>query len=129
MNVKTTDYDVSLADNKEYVVVRTFVPISLELRRVYLQAMVTLANKHKLNCFLIDISKAPSTSSILDDYQSVYEIARQVGLKTGARIAALVAPTDSSRQFVETAANNAGYLVKLFTDESVATDWLCAPST
>ena len=127
MNLRTTDYEVSLADNKEYVVVRTFVPISLELRRDYLQAMVTLANKHKLNCFLIDIRKAPSTSSILDDYQSVYEIARQVGLKTGVRIAALVTPTDSSRQFVETAANNAGFLVKIFTDESKATDWLCTP--
>ena len=118
------NYDVSLSDDKSYINVRIFVPSTLELRREYLQKMAELANKNGVNRFLVDVSKSPSSTNIIEDYQTAYELAHAAGLKYGVRIAALVSSGDSSRQFVETAAVNAGYSVAQFTNKSDAIEWL-----
>ena len=118
------NYTVTLSDDETYINVRIFVPSTLELRREYLQTMADLANKNGLNRFLVDVRKSPSATNIIEDYQTAYELAHAAGLKCGTRIAALVSSGDASRQFVETAAVNAGYSVAQFKSESEAVEWL-----
>ena len=118
------DYEVSLSEDKTYINVRIFVPSTLELRCEYLKKMADLANTNSVNRFLVDVRNAPSTTNIIEDYQTAYEVANTAGLKYGARIAALVSTDDASRQFVETAATNAGYSVAQFSDENEALEWL-----
>ena len=118
------DYEISLSEDKTYINVRIFVPSTLELRREYLQKMTKLAIQAGTNCFLVDVRQSPSSTNIIEDYQTAYELAHAAGLKYGTRIAALVSAGDASRQFVETAATNAGYSVAQFSNESKAVEWL-----
>lgn len=118
------NFTVTLSDDKTYIIVRTFTATTHELRREYIKQGVALANKSGVNRFLVDVRQSPSSTNIIEDYQTAYELAPAAGLNYGARIAALISSGDASRQFMETVAVNAGYSVAQFTSESEAIKWL-----
>lgn len=118
------DYKVGLSAGGDYIIVKTFVAITNDLRRDYLQAMSALAKKAGLNKYLVDVRGCPYAASILDDYQTAYKIAQDSGVAAGSRIAGLTDPQSKNHAFIDNAANNAGYQVKFFSDEDEAVRWL-----
>lgn len=122
------EFEIDLAADGSHICVTINSVLTQELRRRYIEAALALARETGLNRFLIDARTAPSSTSVVDDYQAAYEITRQSGVRPGTRIAGLLAEGDSSRAFLETVANNAGFQVRMFTDKADALDWLSSSS-
>lgn len=87
-------------------------------------AAAQLANERNIKNFMFDVRSAPNVQSVIDDYTFAYEEMAALGFPSGSRSALLISSDDKSHDFIETAFRNAGYLVRIFTDESLAISWL-----
>ena len=88
--------------------------------------IVNASLKHDLIKVLVDCTNMDARVTTVDIYElpRLYE---KLGMKRAARIAVLFPDHPKKKvhyQFYETAAFNAGYKVKLFTDPSDAYRWL-----
>ena len=76
--------------------------------------------------FLVDVTEAKNTDSILENYEFAYtdmtEIIKKI--EKDERAAILVSPGDHSHDFIETVLMNAGLKVKMFTDPDLAKSFL-----
>ena len=84
-----------------------------------------LGARHGLRRYLVDVTDARNTDSLVDQYAFAYDDMRgAAGIDPGARVATLVSPGDRSHDFVETVAQNAGLHMRLFTSGEAAPGWL-----
>jgi hypothetical protein len=84
---------------------------------------VKTASASKLRNYLIDVRGITIGLNIVDQYRMAYDEGRKLGFTNDSRVAVLVDVGDRSRDFVEIAVQNAGYLCKVFHDESEVVDW------
>lgn len=117
-------YQVSISKEGDYIKVEVLQPMTSELGRQSGIDAARLGNERIIKNFLFDVRKAPNVQSIVHDYYFVYEEMDALGFKSGSRSALLVSPNDKSHDFIETAFRNAGFNVRIFTDESSAISWL-----
>ena len=84
-----------------------------------------LGKKLCIQRFLIDVTEAINTDSILDSYEFAYtDMITTEGINKNARAAILVSPNDYSHDFIETVLINAGVKVKIFRDPDSARSFL-----
>ena len=83
-----------------------------------------LGKKLGINKYLMDLTEARNTESIIDNYKFAYEDMTAPDIDPSARVAVLVSPDDNSHNFVMTAMMNAGLNVALFNDMESAKKFL-----
>ena len=74
--------------------------------------------------FLFDVRSANNVSSIIENYLFAYEGSASLDMPRDVRSAILISEEDHSHDFIEVTFRNAGYNVRIFTDESSAVKWL-----
>jgi hypothetical protein len=107
-------------------------PVSQASALEFITAAARKAQAHGLDCFLFDLRSAPSTKEPSHDYNIAYNHLCKLGFSPTSRVAMLVDPEDTSHQFFEVTAQNAGHPWRLFHREKDAAKWLTqqnAPAT
>ena len=118
------DYQVSVADGGRYILIRVFVPMTSAIGvRCGVDAS-RLGVEKKMNSYLFDLRDSPNAQSVVDNYEFAHGEIADFGFPKSSRSAFLVRSDDRSHDFINTAFFNAGYITKLFTDETSAVSWL-----
>lgn len=117
-------YEVSISEANSCIVVRVTAEISEETAKRFSQEAVKASQKYGIQRFLIDVRGAASRMSTTQNYQFTYQHLSQIAFPRSSKIAILVGSSDTSHDFIETAAVNAGYTCRLFQEENAAVDWL-----
>jgi len=86
--------------------------------------MTSLAEMTTIARFLIDVRQAPYRGTVTSQYNLAYEKMDEIGYRRQWRTAILTATRDESHDFLQMAAENAGYTVRLFENETAALSWL-----
>jgi hypothetical protein len=119
-----TEYEVSQSPDSKYIVVNIKTDMTTELGRRCGADAARLGQQNGIKCYLFDLRGAPNIESTLDNYTFAYAEMNDFRFPKDARSALLTDPDDRSHDFMETVFNNAGYAVRLFTDEAAAIAWL-----
>lgn len=117
-------YEITIPESGKYVRVRVTAAITIELARQFSKDAASHGVKHNLKAFLFDVREARNVASTLLNYQYAHKEMADMKLDKTARSAILVSSKDKSHDFIETLSRNAGYNVRLFTDEAAAIAWL-----
>jgi hypothetical protein len=118
------DYEISVSNDKSFVMVRVHKPITRHLVLEFNRKMVMQAKKHGINRFLFDVRQSVNVETTLGNYMIAYEDAEKVEFVRSSRFAVVHDPSDRSHDFIMTVAKNAGYNLALFTEEQGAIEWL-----
>lgn len=118
------DYTVSVSKDGKYILVDVKQPMTSELGRRCGMAAAELGRAHDIRFYLFDLRGAPNIQSVLPNYEFAYNELQSFGFPKDTRSALLTDPHDRSHDFMETLFMNAGYNVRLFTDETAALTWL-----
>lgn len=120
-------YEILGGSQDRFVTIRVTGAMS---RAIGLQSSVEaskLAARLGTHNFLYDVRNAPNTETTVANYRFAYDDLPSLHIDRHSRAALLTSPGDHSHDFIETVLQNAGYRVKLFTDESLAIAWLSNP--
>lgn len=117
-------FEVFMSDNQKYIVCRVTGQIGADTAREFGQAMDDLSRDRHVDRFLTDVRSALNVAGVLDNYLFAYRDMAELHFQRNVRSAILTTPGDSSHDFVETVARNAGYAVRIFDDEQAAVAWL-----
>ena len=84
-----------------------------------------LGQKLGITSYLVDVTEARNTDSVMDSYNFAYsDMPNAEDIDKTARVALLVNPDDTSHDFIETVARNAGLSVTKFTDRELAISFI-----
>lgn len=117
-------YEITLAANGKYLCVRVTGIINREIALQYGREARRLALQHSIEGYLIDVREAVNTGTLGANFQYAYKDLEDMGYSRHWRRAILVKEGDNSHDFIETVCRNAGYIVRLFTREDEAINWL-----
>ena len=123
------DYEVSVSKQQNYILIKLNTPMTIDLGRRCGRDAVELGRRHDIKRYLFDVRGAPNIEPILSNYEFAYRDLEQFEFPKGSQSALLTDPDDRSHDFMETLFLNAGYYVRLFTDEQAAIAWLEANQT
>jgi recombination DNA repair RAD52 pathway protein len=117
-------YQVEIAKNGRYLICRVSRPVTTDLARQFSMAMDQVSRAHNIKRFLVDVRGAPNVATVFQNYEYANKDMGSLDLQRDVRSAILVDCDDHSHDFVETVTQNAGYVVRVFDDESAAIAWL-----
>ena len=123
---KKADYLISIADNRNYIIIKYLVPMTTELALKSGPELQRIANENHIKRYLFDMRESPNIQSVTDNYFYANQDIQTFDFPRDSRSAFLVEPSDRSHDFITTAFKNAGYLVDKFTTEDEAVKWLNA---
>ncbi len=118
------DYEISISENLDYIVIRVHKPMTTELSLRCGPEIVRLAEENNINRFMFDVRESVNIQSVTKNYYFAYKDIAEFEFPRASRSAFLVDKNDRSHDFITTAFLNAGYIVKIFNDESSAIKWL-----
>jgi hypothetical protein len=116
-------YQIKISGDGKYIRVQATGNITVDVARQWSHEVKRMSDESGIRHFLFDLRNAENTSSLVDIYNFAYRDADRIGLVRDVFSAILVDPKDKSHNFVELTMRNAGYNVKLFTDEESALKW------
>jgi hypothetical protein len=117
-------YSITVSASGKYFRIRVDGETSVELARKWSAELQELGGVYHIKRFLFDARLAKNMSSVVENYQFAYKDSVELSLDRSARSAILASQDDDSHNFLELAMSNAGFDVRVFTDESLATGWL-----
>lgn len=80
-----------------------------------------LARKRGISRFLLDMTEATNTDSVVDSYEFAYsDLFNAEGIDKKVVVVILVSQDDHSHDFIETVLRNAGFNVRIFRDPDQA---------
>lgn len=123
-NKEKVDYTIELAKNGKFFRVNVKSQVTTDLARRWYEDLLEKNRSLEITRFLYDVRTVNNVSSVIENYLFAYEDTTLLDMPRDIRSAMLVGEGDHSHDFVETAFQNAGYNVKIFTDESSAVKWL-----
>lgn len=118
------EYEVSIAQNKAYILIKLFVAMTSEIGRQCGDEATRLGKEQNINTFLFDLRQSPNVQDVLKNYTFAYKDMEAFGFPRASKSALLVAEGDKSHEFIETVFRNAGYDVRNFSSEASAISWL-----
>jgi hypothetical protein len=118
------DYKISISENRNYIILQYFVPMTTKVALESGPEMMRLAIENKILNFLFDMRKSQNVQSSGENYYFANRDNQSFGFPRNTRSAFLVRPDDDSHDFITTAFLNAGYMVAQFTTEEEAIKWL-----
>ena len=116
--------EIYIAEDGKYIVCRVKQNIEVQLAKEFSKQVDKLSREHGIKKFLFDVRGAPNVESASKNYSFAYDDMADMGLQKDALSAVLADPEDRSHDFIETVARNAGYNVRLFSNEQEAIAWL-----
>lgn len=117
--------NISVSENGQYIILKVRGDLDRASSIKQIIEAHELGTKLGIQNYLADLTEARSVRSILDDYHLANaDTHRDPRIITFARVAMLVSPEDHSHDFLEIAALNAGWRVKLFKEKTKALDYL-----
>ncbi len=100
-------------------------PITWELLAEQMTKTAEKAKEWDFRRHLVDFREAKKQLGVLDDYDIAHKKAREYGFKPGSKHALIVRYEEiDGFSFVETVFRNAGYNLRIFTEEDEALDWI-----
>ncbi|WP_429886326.1 hypothetical protein [Geoalkalibacter halelectricus] len=120
------DIEVRVAEGEDFVRIRIFVPMNNLIGERCARQAARLGEEHGLKKFLFDLRGAPNIQSVAQNYVFAYDELPQFEFPRASISAFVIDEGDSSHEFIELAFQNAGYIVKSFTDEDAAIKWLAS---
>lgn len=118
------DFEVYLSQSQRYLVCRAFAPITAEITREMAFQVGKLAAVTGVRNRLIDVRNMPNLMSVPSNYDLAYKDMEEMQIDRSTKVASLQSSDDHSHDFVCTAIRNAGYNLRVFTDEAEAIAWL-----
>lgn len=117
-------YTIAASESGSYIRVTVTGEMTRELAADAGINATKLGDEAGVARYLYDMRESRNAESVLSNYQFANDDMPQLDLNRAARVALLVAEDDRSHDFVVTAIRNAGFLTRLFEDESEAIAWL-----
>ena len=120
------DHRISIKKRENFVHSYIIGPISQELLANFMTKIAMKGRKWGLNRYIADIRQAEKQMDVIEDYNFAYSQAEEYGLKPGGSKHALIVRHEDFDKFafIETVFQNAGYTLRIFTDEDAAFDWI-----
>lgn len=118
---------ISLTEDGRIVVVRMTGEISRESTAALLPETIEAARRlppGQPALFLIDVRGGRNVGSSMSNYMFTHDDFSQYDILRTSRIAVVTDLIDTSHDFVQVTAENAGYCVRLFRLAEDAVDWL-----
>jgi hypothetical protein len=116
--------DVSISSCGTWVHACVEGSITRESALEFMAEAARTADAHSLNRFLFDVRRAANVKRPFHDYEIANHHLRELGFTPASRVALLVSPGDTTHDFLELTAANAGHAWKVFDSEAAATAWL-----
>jgi len=120
------DYKISIARNRNYIIIKYFVPMSTEVSLKSGPELIRRANENGIKRFLFDMRESRNIQSVTDNYYFANKHIQTFDFPRRSLSAFLIEPSDDSHDFITTAFKNAGFAVGKFTSETEAVKWLNA---
>lgn len=115
---------ITISDNSKYLIGKVDEPLTREIAQQLVKEYVNLIKTTGINRILNDVRGAPNTMNTLQDYDYAYTDVQHFDLPHNVRAAIVADVGDTTHNFQETVARNAGYLVKVFHAIEPAIAWL-----
>ena len=117
-------FKVTLSEDGTYVICKITGPLTAEIARESMIELDRMCRAHNIKRVLNDVREVSNVLNVTRNYEFAYKDMVELGIQRDVFGAILTAPEDSSHDFVETVARNAGYNVRVFRDENAAVNWL-----
>lgn len=115
------DYSINPSTDQKYIVLKCSGKINHKNNLNSIVESHALGKKLNIKHYLLDVTEARNTGSILDDYHFAYNNVRATrGIDQSAIFAMVTSPNDHSHDFVETVSRNSGLNMTLFRDMNAA---------
>lgn len=118
------DYEISVAENRTYLRVDVHSPMTSELGRRCTVDVTNLGRQQNINRYLYDLRGAPNVQGMVQNYEFAYQDMADLGFPKDVWCALLTDVEDESHNAIATFFTNAGYKMRVFTDEPSAVAWL-----
>ena len=123
---QTMAYMLSIAENRNYILIKYFVPMTTEVGLKSGAELKRSATENGITRFLFDMRESTNVQSVTDNYFFANQDIQTSGFPRNSLSAFLIKPSDNSHDFITTAFKNAGYAVAKFATEDEAVKWLNA---
>ena len=117
-------YTLTISENGRYIICKVNGPVTVEVAQAFGRDMDRLSHAQNIKRFLTDVRGAPNMSTPFQNYGFAYQDMKDMKFQRDVRSAILADLADTTHDFLETAAYNAGYTVRVFHDEDSAIAWL-----
>lgn len=118
-------YTIAPSPNGRYIVITVLADIDRKLAMKFVVEAHALGRQLGIRRYLVDVVQARNVDPVIDQYEFAYTDIQQVaGIDRDARVAAVAAPGDTSHDFIEIVARNAGFSFRLFFDPREAEAFL-----
>jgi hypothetical protein len=107
-----------ISDCQKYIIIVVQTDITYEVAMQFMAQAFAEASEYGIRNFLFDVRNVRNIESTENNYRMVYEDARRLGFDKTFKIGILIDLNDDSHDFVEAAANAAGFNCKMFTSEA-----------
>lgn len=118
------NYKTFLSKNGDYVICEVTGLITRENSHEFTEASNRFLSVANVKRLLTDVRNATNELSVSQNYKYAYKDMEDLNLRRDIRSAILTSKGDRSHDFIETVAQNAGYNVRIFSDEETAISWL-----
>lgn len=118
------DYKIKIVESKNYIVMKIFSDITLEVAREFTRDLAATVERTKIQNIFCDARGSRNVISTFDNYTYGYREMAELGLRQNIRSAVVIDPEDKTHNFIETVIQNAGYVTRMFKDENEALEWL-----
>ena len=120
------DPRISIEKGENFVHSRVTAPISWDVLAEQISRAAEKGEQWGFHRYLVDFRDSEKQLGVLEDHDVAYRRTRECGLgPIGTKHALIVKPEEFDEfRFVETAFRNAGYDLKVFTEEDAALEWI-----
>ena len=115
---------VKISDDAKYIIGKVDEPLTREAAQQLAKEYVGLIKSTGIKRILNDVRGAPDKMGVQDGYEYAYSDVKVIALPHDIRSAIVADEGDTSHDFQETVARNAGYSVKVFHSIDRAVEWL-----
>ncbi len=118
-------YTITPEEAGSYIIIKTVGDITQAMITPIISEAYILGNKLGINRYLFDVRESTNVDSVTNQYYFAYrDLPQNYHVNRTSIAAVLVNPSDKTHDFVITATNNAGFLLRKFTDLEAARKYL-----
>lgn len=118
------NFKITISENGKYIIGKVYRPLNRENTQQLAKEYAMLIKSTGIKKILNDVRGVSDEMGILNGYEYAYKDVNTLGLSMDIRAAIVADEGDSTHNFQEIVAGNAGYSVKVFHSFEEAVDWL-----
>ena len=119
------DYNIHISDSGKYGILRVTTAVTTSLAESFTKDVLQFSHENDIKLFLYDLTEAPSSLSVFEQYDLIYNRFAKLELYKIHKIAFLVDEKDHSHDFIVTLSINRGsFNRKAFINRDEAIQWL-----